>query len=212
MLGESSTLFNPGSTTNFIYKIEGIQNLNLTAVNAITTKPKIKNRIKYINDHGGELVFDSIESETLKLNLILIDSLLPDILSNLLLYYYTQTAKAKVKDLIKYINELNPLNFNLSEKHPLYEHKIKNFLTDTALGMTPAKVWQGIYDATGGIIFVKSSGEVLCYHIYNRNEFQEYLISNTKLEQASTSRYRFGEVYRENGQYFIKLNLQIRFI
>lgn len=28
---------------------------------------------------------------------------------------------------------------------------------------------------------------------------------------ASTSRYNFGELYRENGRIFLKLNLQVRF-
>ena len=48
-------------------------------------------------------------------------------------------------------------------------------------------------------------------YIYNRNYFEEYLLKNTKYETASTSRHDFGEVYSENGEDFIKLNLQVRF-
>lgn len=92
--------------------------------------------------------------------------------------------------------------------------------------MTPETVWTGKYDATGGIIIVKENGDLVCYHIYNKTEFQDYLINNTKLEQASTSEddnnpgfskilkpkpYKFGWVYEETGELFIKLNLQIRF-
>jgi type II restriction enzyme len=90
-------------------------------------------------------------------------------------------------------------------------YKIKRFLTDIALGMMPSKVWTGEYDATGGYLIVKSDGEILCYHIYNKNEFENYLLSNTKLETASSSRHGFGEIYEENGQQYFKLNLQIRF-
>ena len=134
---------------------------------------------------------------------------------------------SNTKDLIELIKQKNPLNFNLSKGHPFYENKIKNFLTESALGMTPETVWNGIYDATGGIIIVKSSGDLVCYHIYNRNEFQNYLVNNTKLEQASTGEneenpgfartdkktkpFKFGWLYEENGEYFLKLNLQIRF-
>ena len=103
------------------------------------------------------------------------------------------------------------MNFNLSQGHPFYEYKIKNFLTDSALGMTPAAKWNGNYDATGGLIIVKENGDLVCYHIYNHNEFQDYLFNNTRLEQASTSRYGFGDLYQENGKLFIKLNLQVRF-
>ena len=78
--------------------------------------------------------------------------------------------------------------------------------------MTPAKVWQGIYQANGGYLIVKTDGEVVCYHIYNKNEFENYLIHNTKLETASTSRHKFGSIYTEKNDLFINLNLQIRFL
>jgi len=84
-------------------------------------------------------------------------------------------------------------------------------LTDIALGMTPSKVWSGIYDATGGYLIVKENGDVLCYHIYNRNHFEDYLFNNTKLETASSTRHEFGNLYEKNGQFYFKLNLQIRF-
>jgi hypothetical protein len=77
--------------------------------------------------------------------------------------------------------------------------------------MMPSKVWTGQYDATGGYLIVKTDGEVLCYHIYNKNEFEDYSFADTKLDTASSSRHRFGEVYKENGEFYFKLNLQIRF-
>ncbi len=77
--------------------------------------------------------------------------------------------------------------------------------------MTPSKVWNGIYDATGGYLIVKENGDVLCYHIYNRNQFEDYLFQNTKLETASSSRHEFGKIYSEDGKIYFKLNLQIRF-
>ena len=71
--------------------------------------------------------------------------------------------------------------------------------------------WDGIDEASGGYIVVNKKGDVLAYHIYNRNYFEEYLLNNTKYETASTTRHDFGKVYEENGINFIKLNLQIRF-
>jgi len=76
----------------------------------------------------------------------------------------------------------------------------------------PSKVWSGVLDATGGYLIVKSDGEVLCYHIYNRNEFEDYLFYNTKLETASSTRHDFGTIYKQNNQLYFKLNLQIRFL
>jgi len=66
-------------------------------------------------------------------------------------------------------------------------------------------------EANGGYIIVKDDGEILAYHLYDRNSFENYLLENTKLETASTSRHKFGKIYKENEKIFIKLNLQIRF-
>ena len=78
--------------------------------------------------------------------------------------------------------------------------------------MKPASVWDGTEDANGGYIIVKEDGEVLCYHIYNRNDFENYLFNNTVLDTPSTTRYEFANIMiDEKGQYFVKLNLQIRF-
>lgn len=114
--------------------------------------------------------------------------------------------------MVSQISKANPLGYNLENNHPFYYYKIKRFLTDIALGMMPSKVWTGELDATGGYLVVKNDGEVLCYHMYNRNEFEDYLFTNTKLETASSSRHKFGTVYEENGQLFFKLKLQIRFL
>ena len=110
------------------------------------------------------------------------------------------------------ISKLNPLGFNFDTGHPFYSYKIKRFLTDVALGMMPSKVWTGELDSTGGFLVVKEDGEVLCYHIYNRNEFDDYLLKNTKLETASSTRHDFGTVFTENNLQYFKLNLQIRFL
>jgi type II restriction enzyme len=211
MLGKDSTLFNAGNTTNFIYELRSDGNLDPAKINKIEVAPKIKNRIKALLEQGCKIQFVDIQSKSLKLNLQLIDSDLPQLLAALLLAKYDGTGTSSILELLQLLNKNNPLKYDLSLGHPFYEYKIKNFLTDAALGMTPSNVWKGHYDATGGIIIVKENGDLVCYHIYNRNEFQTYLLNNTKLEQSSTRRHGYGSVYEENGKYFIKLNLQIRF-
>lgn len=212
-LGGASTLLNAGKTTNFIYKIN---NLNLTAkqindINAIETKSKIKDRIEELQKLKGIFSFQQTESSIFENNLVLIDSALPKIISEILLLFFTSNH-SKISDLIIEISKVNPLAYNLENNHPFYSYKIKRFLTDIALGMMPSKVWTGELDATGGYLVVKDDGEILCYHIYNRNEFEDYLFTNTKLETASSSRHKFGTIYEQNRQLYFKLNLQIRFL
>jgi len=212
-LGSASTLLNPGRTTNFIYEIIGdpFTDGEILSINQISSRSKVRDRLQRIYDLGRTLEFADMESLNFKLNLQMIDSRMHQIFAEILLLFYGGRAN-KMGDLIQLLNENNPIEFNTELAHPLYDYKIKSLLTDMALGMTPARVWRGIYDASGGYIVVREDGEVLCYHIYNRNEFQSYLVENTKLETASTSRYEFAEIYEDDGKQFFKLNLQIRFL
>lgn len=212
-LGGASTLLNAGKTTNFIYKVN---KLNLTVkqikdINAIDTRSKIKDRIGEIQKLKGKFQFENPESSVFESNLVLIDSALPKIISEILFLFFTSNS-SKTPELVAEISAKNPLGYNLENNHPFYSYKIKRFLTDIALGMMPSKVWTGELDATGGYLVVKDDGEILCYHIYNRNEFEDYLFSNTKLETASSTRHDFGTVYEQDGQLYFKLNLQIRFL
>ena len=212
-LGSPSTLLNAGKTTNFIFKINNskITDNDIDGINNIKSRSKIIDRIKAITDKGGEFKFLETEKRVFSNNLVLIDSLLPQILAEIVLEFFS-TKGSKLSELLSKVEERNPLNFDDSDNHAFYNYKIKRLLTDVALGMMPSKVWTGKYDATGGYLIVKADGDIVCYHIYNRNEFEDYLLNNTKLETASSSRHKFGFLYKENDELFFKLNLQIRFV
>ncbi len=100
----------------------------------------------------------------------------------------------------------------MCSEQPIYEYKVKQFLLAFALGMTAAKPWQGKFNANGGYIVVKEDGDVVCYHFFDRNDLEDYLFYNTKFDTPSTSRHHFGSIYEENGELFLKLNLQVRFV
>jgi len=212
-LGGASTLLNAGKTTNLIYRIKSpkLSKSQISEINAINSRSKIKDRLEQINENSEGLEFVRTESSVFGNNLTLIDSLLPSLISQIVYQFYSST-NSKTVDLLDVVTALNPLNFDTESNHPFYSYKIKRFLTDIALGMMPSKVWTGELDATGGYLIVKEDGEILCYHIYNRNEFEDYLIVNTKLETASSTRHDFGTIYSDGGEIFFKLNLQIRFL
>lgn len=212
-LGTPSTLLNPGKTTNFIFKIGDKklpQNI-VDKINNIKTKSHVKDRLDYLHSNGYRLSFYEMERTSFKNNLVLIDSSLPRILAEVVLCFYLGMGN-KISVLESHLRQYNPCNYDTNSNQPFYEYKLKRLLSDIALGMTPGKPWDGILDATGGYLIVKEDGEILCYHIYNRNQFEDYIYLNTRLDTASTNRYDFGYVYSESGMSFIKLNLQIRFI
>lgn len=209
-LGNPSTLINAGKTTNFIYEIIG--NINDNIANKFNNDLNtFKNRFEFLYHNNCCLIYNDMANITFKNNLILIDGVLPEITAHLLIAYY-KDGYSNVVSAIEKITQDNPLGYNLDQGHPFYSYKFKKFLTECALGMLPSKMWNGIVDATGGYIIVKEDGEVLCYHLFNRNEFENYLLKSTRFETASTSRHEFGKIYKENNKYYIKLNLQIRFI
>jgi len=211
MLGSPSTLLNASMATNFVFEILGPKEKNNEDVNNIKGSSKIMDRAKYIYNSGGQLKFDKMDSDEFKKNLRKIDSNLPYIVSEMLKHYFN-SKESKITDLVNFLAK----DKNFYEKFDLtkndLEYKIKNFLSAVALGMTPKKMWDGFTKAHGGYIIVKENGEVVCYHLYNRDEFEEYLYQNTKFDTPSSTRHNFGKVYEKNGKQKIKYNLQIRFI
>lgn len=206
-VGNAPTLLNAGHTTNFVYRVKGITTEQAKEINSIETRTKIKDRINVIHAYGGTIEYVNMEHAGFKRNLIMVDSSMPQIIGNMLLYYYDEDIK-ECSELVKLAGKRDPLCYGDAM---MYEYKFKKFLCSCALGMKPAKVWDGLDEANGGYIIVKADGEILAYHIYNRNFFEQYLLDNTIMEKASTSRHEYMSLYEENGQMYIKLNLQVRF-
>jgi type II restriction enzyme len=210
MVGGASTLLNSGLTTNFVYEIKGFKG-DVSIVNAIETRAQIRDRISEIKKQGGILEFVGVSNEQFGFNMKMIDTVLPEFIAQMLLDYFSNTHRT-VADLTKELSE----NKSMKKKFGLslinYEYKIKNFLDAIALGMVPSKPWDGFSKAHGGYIVVKENGDVVCYHLYNRDEFRSYLFENTKLDTPSTTKFSFGKIYIENDKKYIKLNLQIRFL
>ncbi len=213
-LGSDPTLFNANKTTNIIYRLSDNKNSPLSEneinrINSIKTGHKYIKRIKEIIDAGHNIEFHSYEDKTFKLNLQIIDSDLPAIIAEAVLSKYRNKI-TKIKDVIQFLNETNPMNYDLSEGHKFYEYRIVNFLVEAALGMTSKAVWSGEYQVIGGIIIIKPDAETLCYHLIDFNKFKGYLQSTSRLDNPSGSRMGYGNLYEENGESFIKLNFIIK--
>ncbi len=206
-IGGTPTLLNASGATNFVYEVVGIADSQMAKINAINTKTKIIDRIRAISEFGGNIWYRNAANEIFAGNLVMIDSRMEYLLAEALLYSYT-SGEIDCKKIVEHLEIENPLNFPISGA---YAYKFKQFLCAKALGMEPNSKWSGEDDANGGYIVAKSNGEVLAYHLYNRDKFKQYLLENTKLERASTSRHRYAVVYKNGEKMYINLNLQIRF-
>ncbi len=208
-VGAASTILNASKdNTNFLYRLNGITVLEANSINQIK---RFTDKFNKMSEIDVNVKFDRTVSNRFRNNLIYIDGCLPKILARMLVIFYSSPTN-RLTDITAQVRSENILNFDLSDNQDFYEHKVKRFLTDITLGMKPASVWRGEYEATGGYLIVKEDGDVVCYHIYDRNQFENYLFHNTKFDTPSTTGHLFGNIYQENSGFFIKLNLQLRFV
>ena len=210
-LGSASTLLNAGLPTNILYKIEGVSlsDEDITSINSI--KDHLP-RMKEIVDRGGRFVYSDVEHQTFKNNLLFLDSCMPEFIAECLVVDSMPNATSMIKGAVEMVAAKIPFGFTGNDIVAFYEHKMKVLLLDAALGMTPSKEWKGRYDANGGYLVVRKDGEIVCYHFYNRNDVEDYLYHNTRFERGSRARHNFGSLFREeDGDVYIRLNLQIRF-
>ena len=153
---------------------------------------------------GYQLEFVNVKSQNFENNLTFLDMQFPKHLSKVLLESYLTGTNSFADAVNLAFPEENPLS-----KQPVF--KMKEFLGAVAMGLRPSVTWDGDTTRFSGIIVVKASGELLFYYLSSRKNFEEYLYKSVAFEKASTSRHRYGSIYREDGEDFIALNLQIRF-
>lgn len=207
-LGSDSTLINAvGDNTNFIFKISGISNTDALSINS---QGKFKKKFELLDNLEAKVNFHGVAGQGLHNNLTMLDLSIERIVAECLLLYYRGSVKT-IEDAVNIVKENDPLEIMANTTQPMYEYKIKQFLLAFALGMTASKAWQGKFNANGGFIVVKEDGDIVCYHFFDRNDLEDYLFCNTRFETPSTSRHNFGSIYEQNGEFFMKLNLQVRF-
>ena len=192
-LGSLPTLLNSSTATNFVFEVKGFTG-TLDAVNGIDTRSKIRDRLTYIEANNGQLHFVGCENTIHEENLRKVDSCMPELLGDILLNYYKGLG-AKFSAL------------------PLTEQqrcRMKDYLKAVLLGMFSSSPWDGNYTANGTVV-VKEAGDMVLYHVIKDAILKDYLMAHAKLDTPSSTRHRFGQLYKESdGRCFIKLNLQIR--
>lgn len=212
-VGSPPTLINAAKNTRIKYKVKGLTDQDIEEINAIDkihSREYIKARMSLLFNRATKIEFDCIKDETFEDNLVMLDSLLPSVFGELVLLHYKLIEKAAYdcELLVDILSGLNPLKYR---RKNVYRYKFKKMITAAALGMTAGKEWDGYETATGGYIIIKKNGDVLCFHLYNRDYFEEYLMKNTQFDRPSASKCDYGYLYKENEECYIDLNVQIRF-
>ena len=203
-VGGRATLLNASGSTNFIYRVESTVP-GLKPEIPVFKHGKHRSNLQGLYASGYQLSFHGMSSDTFESNLTLLDMSFPEYLGKVLLNSYL----LGIDQFSEAVGSVFPID-KPSSRQPICI--LKEFLGAVAMGLRPSKTWDGDTTKFSGILIVKSDGECLFYYLKNRKNFEEYLFSNVGFERPSTSRHGYGSIFELNGEMFIKLNLQIRFM
>ena len=210
-------LLDGGRTANLKWEQTGIR-FSAPAVNKInnTEHPEnvaeVARRILYIQSLGGILKYDDVADKIFRSNLLMLDTNLPRILGTMVMTLHLD-GTSKVDELVKVLEEKNPLKLKdeLVRKHGIYEYKVRQFLLASAWGMKPGKMFTGRASTIDGYLMVDQRGEMLLYSRQDEQTFSDYLLTHTRLEKGLPDDDKYGYLERENGAYYMKLNVKLGF-
>ena len=135
----------------------------------------------------------------------MVDSKMPEILGCMLLDSYSENVN-DCRTLVDMTCEKDPIGYSDTS---IYQYKVKQFLFSCAAGLTSTTYWDGLYRTDIGFDIVNAEGERITYNIYNRSVFEQYLFNNAFFQHSCLDECDCMKVYYEEGEMYIKLNVQI---
>ncbi len=219
--GQNPTLFNTAKASAFIYKLENVTAQEMDLINAMVDSrghAAVSERCDYLIEHGKNPTFCGLPTaarsghKAFQENLDLIDPRLVYVIERMLWnHFFLHETTVDCAPLLDQIIQQNPCNLTRPEVKYLY--MFKSFLYAAYCGMTASTLWDGTSQVNGGFIKVSASGEVLAHYALESDAFKSYLFNNCYLEFPSTDEAHgnYAKVYEENGEYYFRLNFQIRY-
>lgn len=210
--GQNPTLFNAGSSSQFLYRLTGCNDELMNEFNSITEKggrgwSKCK---AFLTEHEIEMEFTNTKNPIYSENLFLIRESMSKILAWCVKDRLIDSPNNyEVMETVERMIEKNPLK--VPNPNIYYEKAIKDFLMAGFTGMTAGKPWDGKEQVNGGYISVMDDGDVLCYHSNDRESFRDYLYRNTHFEYVSADKYLWSRIEKTENVYYLPLNVSVRF-
>ena len=210
--GQNPTLFNAGSSSQFLYKLSGMTDVLMNEFNSISDNggrgwSKCK---AYLREHNISMEFSRTKNPIYNDNLFLIRESMSQIMAWCVKDRLIDSPKDyEVMETVGRMITVNPLN--VPNPQIYYEKAIKDFLMAGFTGMTAGKPWDGREQVNGGYISVMDDGDVLCYHSNDREAFRDYLYRNTHFEYVAAEKYVWSRIEKIDGEYYLPLNISIRF-
>lgn len=210
--GQNPTLFNAGSSSQFLYKLSGCDDAIMQEFNGISEGDGRGWKLckKYISDHNLTLSYCRTQNPTYDENLFLVRESMSKIMAWCVKDRLIDSSEDnKVKETVERMITANPLN--VPNPAVYYEKAVKDFLMAGFTGMTAGCKWDGKEQVNGGYIVVMDDGDVICYHSNDRETFRDYLYRNTYFEYVSADKYIWSRIIKIADEYYLPLNISVRF-
>ena len=213
-IGGMNMLLDGGRAANLKFEQVGVKFASPTVnkINMLESANEVADRMFMIERLGGVLKYSDVADKVFRSNLSMIDLHFPRMLGEMVRTMYLDGI-SRIDELTERIKVMNPLKIKdeLITKHLFYEYKMKQFLMAVALGMRPAKLYNGTDSAVSGFIMVGREGELCMYQKADKALFEEFLYHHTRLEKGPVEKDKYGFLERENGTYYFKLNVKVGF-
>lgn len=232
-LGGQSTLVNSSRDSSYFeYEILRAGGMPLSDANRTEILDTIRNSAKqgfgFVQEllkNGYELRF-AATAPNLNYTLRLVDSFGPEIVAQLLLeeVFRRNRGEKRAPTIAELVDNMAERIWNTQDESLLFlgsnkeelevsiGYKMRSVLLAFMSGATPGARWDGRSRATGGIIVVKKTGEVVCVQLSTQNAVGDYLMNSCRLEAPGSERHDWGYPYAgDNGRLFVRMQLQVRF-
>ena len=202
-LGGQSTLVNSSRDSSYFeYEILRAGGMPLSDANRTEILDTIRNSAKqgfgFVQEllkNGYELRFTAT-APNLNYTLRLVDSFGPEIVAQLLLeeVFRRNRGEKRVPTIAELVDNMAERIWNTQDESLLFlgsnkeelevsiGYKMRSVLLAFMSGATPGARWDGRSRATGGIIVVKKTGEVVCVQLSTQNAVGDYLMNSCRLE------------------------------
>lgn len=219
--GQNPTLFNTAKASAAVYKLTGMTDSLMNEINGIFDSKgnsAVSKRCDVLRENGCTLEFVGFpvatraKARAFEENLDLIDPRLVHVIDYMLRQYFIEHKNETDLNLVvDRVISANPCGVERPEVK--YPYMLKSFLYAAYCGMTASTLWNGVSQVNGGFIKVSKEGQVMAYYALESDSFKSYLFDNCYLEFPSTDEGHgnYGKVYKEDGEYYFRLNFQIRY-
>lgn len=221
MFGKDPTLFNTGVNSAAIYKLSNMDDPYMETINSMYDEKghtAVSERCRALVEHGCEFEFVGFpiaaraKCRTFEENLDMLNPRLGKSIDFILRkHFLTDSLARNVEEMVELLIEENPCNITRPEEK--YPYMIKAFLYASYCGLTAGTLWDGRSHVNGGFIAVSDDGSVSANLALESEGFKSYLYKHCYFEWPATSEGHgnYARVYKENGQYYFRLNFQIRY-